>query len=97
MAQDYNRMPVEGSVKLMNIADKAFDSAKYDLSIQYYTRAITYIDTPANLAYTLYMRGRAYLETGYSVKACKDWLKAQALGFEHPFGSDPITESLNNL
>ena len=97
MAKDNNRIPVEKSLKFMNVADQAFDQAKYEVSIQYYTQAIDCVNTSANLAYSLYMRGQAYLETGLSVKACKDWLKAQKLGFEHPWGTDPITESLNSL
>lgn len=73
--------PPQNAIRLMDTAEKVFDEAKYDLSIQYYTQAIAHVNAPANLAYALYMRGCAYQKTGYSTQAHKDWKKAQNLGF----------------
>lgn len=84
-------------VKLMNSAEQQFDSAKYELSIQYYTMAMQQLNTNTDIVYALYMRGCAYKEMGNVGKAREDWQQAQSFGLEHPMGVDLVTMALEQV
>lgn len=97
MAKIKNTRSPQETMHLMNIAEQVFDEAKYDLAIQYYTEVIPLINSSANLAYALYMRGCAFKALGFLNNAHKDWEKAKNLGFNHPWGVNVIDEALDSL
>jgi tetratricopeptide (TPR) repeat protein len=81
---NYKKTSAQKAIELMNEAESIFHEKNYPLSIKYYSQAIPKINSPTNLAYALYMRGRAYDKTGCANEAAKDWKEAQRLGFELP-------------
>ncbi len=81
--------------QLLNQAERVFGEAKYELSIQYYTRALQQLNFTVDIVYALYMRGCAYKAMGNVTKAKKDWQNAQNFNCEHPTGVDLIEIALN--